>query len=165
MIKRILLATTFAALALPALAMAQAAPAPLGGVLAPNTAAVGTTGLSGLQLQGGLSINGQTDFVGGVQPGMAESGSASVTTSDTATLNPVQSLANGLTVSTVGTTAGSQTSSLTDTNIAAGQTAWTSNNVFGESTTNLGLYDGVTGLSGTSSSSGNSGDNNNGKGN
>jgi len=164
--RNFLRATTITlALALPALAMAQTAPGPLNGVLPPGTVALGTTGLSGLQLQGGLSINGQTDFVGGAQPGMAESGSASVTTSDISTISPVQSLSDGLTATTVGTTVGSQFSNITDTNIAAGQTAFTSNNVFGESTTNSGLYDGVTGLSGTTTSTGNSGENNNGKGN
>jgi len=147
--KRMLLASAFT-LALPALAMAQTAPAPLVGVLAPGTVSVGTTGLSGLQLEGGLSINGQTDFVGGVQPGMAESGSASVTTSDTSTISPVQSLPGGLTATTVGTTVGAQFSNITDTNIAAGQTAFTNNNVFGESTTDSGLYDSVPSLTGSS---------------
>jgi hypothetical protein len=80
---------------------------------------------------------------------MAESGSASVTTSDTSTISPVQSLSDGLTATTVGTTVGSQFSNITDTNIAAGQTAWTSNNVFGESTTDSGLYDSVPSLTGS----------------
>jgi len=162
--RKLLLASAFA-LALPALAMAQTAPAPLDGVLAPGTVSVGTTGITGLQLEGGLSITGQTDFVGGTQPGMVESGSGSVSSTDSATLTPVTSLANGLTVSTVGNTVGSQISSITDTNIAAGQTGYVSNDVFGESTTDLGLYDGVTGLTGTVPSTGNSGSNNNGKGN
>jgi hypothetical protein len=135
--------------ALPALALAQTAPGPLNGVLTPGTVALGTTGLSGLQLQGGLSITGQTDMVGGVQPGMVESGSGSVYTTDTASIAPVQSLANGLTATTVGTTIGSQTSNIVDTNIAAGQTGFTSNNVFGESTTSSGLYDGVPSLTST----------------
>lgn len=141
--------SALALLALPALALAQTAPSPLNGVLTPNTVAIGTTGISGIQLQGGLSVNGQTDFVGGVQPGMVESGSSSVYTTDTAALS-APSLTN-ITATTTGVTTGSQTSSITDTNIAAGQTGWTSNDVFGESTTDAGLYTSVPSLSSGSS--------------
>lgn len=111
---------------------------------AANTLSLGTSGISGLQAEGGLSINGQTDMVGGVQPGMAESGGGSVYTTDTSTIAPAQ-----LSATTTGFTTGTQSSQITDTNIAAGQTAWTSNDVFGESETMTGLTTNVPDLTGT----------------
>jgi hypothetical protein len=122
--------------AMSAPALAQTVPTPSVGQVT-----IGSSGINGLQLQGGLNTNGQTDFVGGSQPGMVESGSGSVFTTGTTSL-AVPSLSN-ISATTSGTTVGNQTSQISDTNIASNQTAWTSNDVFGESVTSEGLTTGV----------------------
>jgi hypothetical protein len=106
---------------------------------------LGTSGVSGIQSEGGLGFNGQTDFVGGVQPGMAESGGGYVSTSDSSTINPTLSNGN-LTATTTGNTIANQSSSITDANIAAGQSGSTSNDVFGESVTDAAMDTGIPNL-------------------
>lgn len=121
----------------PFTANAQAVPPTVTG-----TIGIAANGISGLQSEGGLSLNGQTDMVGGAP--MSEVGGGSVYTTDTASINPAN-----LSVTTTGTTTGVQGSEITDPDIASGQTAYTSNDVFGESETYVGLNEAAPSLTST----------------